>query len=286
MTNSFALTLNGSFDDLRTLALGIAGAVEGDQPAAAYKAKISQLEATTTEQASTIENLRRRLAAEEASVGRLRQEVVAGETDRERLIAALAGNESQIAQLTAMVETLRGEIIVYRDQAHQDDGENERIRRNLSAMPVAETPAAPNPEPPLAKIGTADHEKDGGGIALPVPCKAKPVARKKAAVPEADAQKGTSVVAVGLGNVCRVSIPLLTVTGPKGATRIASSLFAKVLAHMSDGQMYGLEKLRNVGGYATDDAVRTAFITHRPALTRIGVGFYIDKINARIQVLA
>lgn len=91
--------------------------------------------------------------------------------------------------------------------------------------------------------------------------------------------------ALAHGNVCRVSIPLLTMTGPKGVARVNSSLFAKVLAHMADGQMYGVDKLRKVGGYATDDAVRTAFLTHRPVLARVGLSIYVDKINARLQVL-
>ena len=176
----------------------------------------------------------------------------------------IKNHQSGHNRLFELRQALKGRVVI-------DLIEGRLTPRRLTGQPIA----VEVPSPPEATEMPQPEAQE------PEPPPAAPVAiaaPAQAPAPEPPPEPAR----LAAGQLCRVAIHLLTVTGPKGAARVNSSLFAKVLAHMSDGQMYGLNKLRTVGGYANEDAIRTAFVTHRPMLARIGLSYYIDKINARL----
>ena len=171
-------------------------------------------------------------------------------------VRAVVSNLRKALKGKVQIETVSGRIMVK--------------PATFGELAPAVAPATPAPLPPVAAPAQPAF---ASAPARPV---VKPAPAASPAAPERPA----------FGNLCRVVIPLLTVTGPNGqSARVNSSLFAKVLAHMSDGQMYGLDKLRAVGGYANNEAISLAFFTHKAALARLGLCVYADKINARLKVL-
>lgn len=297
MTASFSLHVQGSLADLRTIASGIVAGesvlpapVESAAPSPALlRAECRDLNAKLGMQAlhiAGLEDLNTRLAeeiaehkkasaviAENAKAKASEMEAICDQLNRE-----LANAEAEVERITGEIATLRAE--------------NAHLAEKLAALDAAQVQVEQERQPCTEKPAEIDKTvaNDSAPAHVAPPKKVKVVssggAGRGAAPAVEPAPDSAPDGKIRPGNVCHVSIPLLTVTGPKGAARVSASLFAKVLAHMADGEMYGVAKLRAVGGYATEEALRLAFTHHKNVLFRIGLEVWSDKINARLRKVA
>ena len=299
--SGFMLCLSGSLDDLSRMAVAMqrpptANPVPDDDLALENSRLRTRLQAIEKERDDALALVAKAaddsladgnaLAAASRQIDELRRENSSIERELEFTKARLVGERAEIECLTREVQRLEAEAA--RIAAPKAAPAPPPQQSTVADEPPASTPAGPDDgrsdtpdeDEPAESEPAPEPEPSQRLVPRDAPTNSPPPKRPRAAAKP----PGSSTLPIHQGNIIAVSIPLLTVTGPKGSMRVQTPLMAKALSHLSDGRMYGIDMVRKVGVSANDDGVRLALSTVKSSLARIGVSYWIDKINVRLTL--